>query len=137
MTGSVFSQIKDGIVSNLKGIGGLQVLDYVSSNMTPPSADVRRGPVEYDQAMDGGVHRPTMLVRVYVATATDRGAQVKLDSYLDPDGSESVKAAIESDRTLGGTVDDLHVTGATGAQTYALEGIATMLGSEWTVEVWL
>ena len=109
----------------------------MGNQVTPPSADVRRGPLEYDQAMDGGLHRPTMLVRVYVSNVTDQGSHAKLDSYLDPDGVNSVKAAIESDRTLGGVVDDLHVTSATGAQTYGLEGQPTMLGSEWTVEIWL
>ena len=134
---STFYGIRSGIADNLRSISGLQVLDFVANQVTPPSADVRRGPLEYDQAMDGGLHRPTMLVRVYVSNVTDQGSQAKLDSYLDPDGVNSVKAAIESDRTLGGVVDDLHVTSATGAQTYGLEGQPTMLGSEWTVEIWL
>ncbi len=132
-----FKQIRTGIAENMRSIKGLQVLDYVSSQPVPPSADVRRGPVEYDQAMADGLHRPTMLVRVYVANVTDQGSQSLLDSYLDPDGDQSVKAAIESDRTLGGVVADLHVTGASGAQQFALENQPVMLGSEWTVEVWL
>ncbi len=132
-----FKQIRAGIAENMGSIKGLQVLDYVSSQPVPPSADVRRGPVDYDQAMADGLHRPTMLVRVYVGNVTDQGSQTLLDSYLDPTGSQSVKEAIESDRTLGGTVQDLHVTGASGAQQFALEGQPIMLGSEWTVEVWL
>jgi hypothetical protein len=129
--------IRDAIANNIRdNIGGMQVTSYVQAQVTPPSADVRRGPVDFDQSMQGGVHDLTMLVRVYVAGSTDKGSQVKLDSYLDPDGENSVKAAIESDRQLGGLVMDLHVTSATGEQAYQQEG-SLMIGSEWTVKIWL
>lgn len=111
--------------------------NHVTTNITPPSCDVRRGPIDYDQAMDGGTHRLTMLVRAYLANPTDLSAVNRLESYLDPEGENSIKAAIESDRTLDGLVADLHVTTATGEQPYVVEGQAPVLGSEWTVEVWL
>lgn len=131
--------IREAIARNLRGnIRGLQAQPYVMSQPTPPSADVRRGPVEYDQAFQQGVTHWTMLVRVFVAGAQDKGAQANLDSYLSPEGDRSIKQAIESDPTLGGLVSDLQVTEATGEQTYTIEGRADpFLGSEWTVEVWL
>lgn len=130
-------EVREAIAQVLRRqIRGLQAQPYVMANPTPPSADVRRGPVEYDQAMHGGVTHWTFLVRVYVAGATDRGAQNRLDVYLNPTGAGSIKAAIESDTTLGGIVSDLQVTTATGEQAYELNG-TQVLGSEWTVEVWL
>jgi hypothetical protein len=134
---STTSQIKEAIADNLRAnIQGMQILGYVRDQVIPPAADVRRGTVDYDQAMQGGVHHWIMYVRVFVAGITDQGAQAQLDSYLDPDGVNSVKAAIESDPQLGGLIADLHVTQATGEQTYTMGG-SQMLGSEWTVEIWL
>jgi hypothetical protein len=130
-------QIREALAHNIRSnIGGMQVTSYVQEQVTPPSADIRRGPVDYDQAMQGGVTHWIMLVRVYVSGATDKGSQAKLDSYLDPEGSNSMKAAIESDRTLGGLISDLHVTTATGEQAY-MNNQSPMLGSEWTIEIWL
>ncbi len=130
-------QIKVGIALNMTDrISGMQVLPYVRDQVLPPAADIRRGPMEYDQSMVGGIHRLTILVRVFVASVMDKSAQAQLDSYLAPDGDNSIKAAIESDRSLGGLIDDLHVTGATGEQAYTM-GQVQMTGSEWTVEIWL
>ena len=134
---SLTNDIKEAIAANLKSsIQGMQILGYVRDQVIPPAADIRRGTVDYDRALEGGVHFWVMFVRVFVAGITDKGAQAQLDAYLDPDGSSSVKAAIESDRQLGGLVDDLHVSNATGEQTYTMGG-SQMIGSEWTVNVWL
>jgi hypothetical protein len=130
--------IRSGIAKNIAGnVRGMQVNNRVTNNMTPPSCDIRRGPIEYDQALDGGTHRLIMLVRAYLANPTDVSAVNRLESYLAPEGDNSIKAAIESDRTLEGLVADLHVTGATGEQPYTAEGQPLVLGSEWTVEIWL
>lgn len=136
---SLAFDIREAIALQLRqNIRGLQAQPYVMANPSPPSADVRRGPVNYDEAFGGGTHRWEMLVRVFVAGATDRGAQARLDAYLAPDGDRSVKAAIESDPTLGGLISDLHVTDASGEQTYTVTGsVEPLIGSEWTVEVWL
>jgi len=135
---SQISDIKDALAANLKtGVSGVQVLGYVRDQVTPPAADIRRGTLDYDQALNGGVTHLTMLIRVFVAGVTDKGSQQRLDAYLAPAGDESVKAAIESDTTLGGLIQDLHVTQATGEQTYTMNDNTQMIGSEWTVELWL
>jgi hypothetical protein len=51
-------------------------------------------------------------VQVIVSKVSDRNAQSNLDGYCNPSGSSSVKAALESDKTLGGLVQDLRVTEA-------------------------
>ncbi len=131
-------QVRAGIARNISAnVAGVQVSKYVMSNMTPPSIDIRRGPIEYDQALDGGTHRLTMLVRAYLANPTDLQAINQIEAYLEPEGDKSIKEAVESDPTLGGVVADLQVTGATGEQGFVAEGQPTVLGCEWTVEVWL
>jgi hypothetical protein len=52
-----------------------------------------------------------------VARATERTAESSVDGYTAYDGTTSVRAAIEADRTLGGVVDDLIVESATGIQS--------------------
>jgi len=134
---SEISDIREALGRSLLVIPGMQISAYQLANATPPCAQISRGPVEYDQAMQGGVHRPTFTVTAYVALVSDQGAQRLLDRYLAADGDLSIKQALESDRTLGGLVQDLHVTGATGEQPYARDQGGPVLGSDWTVEVWL
>ena len=134
---SDISAIREALASSLLTIPGMQISAWQLANATPPCAQISRGPVDYDQAMQGGVHRPNFTVTAYVALVSDQGAQRLLDRYLAADGDLSVKQAIEADRTLGGLVQDLHVTGATGEQPYARDQGGPVLGSDWTVEVWL
>ena len=134
---SDISDIREALATALLVIPGMQISAWQLANATPPCAQIARGPVEYDQAMQGGVHRPTFTVTAYVALVSDKGSQMLLDRFLSADGDRSVKQALEADRTLGGLVQDLHVTGATGEQPYARDQGGPVLGSDWTVEVWL
>ncbi len=131
------TQIRNGIADALRTVIGFQVLPYAPSNPTPPSAYVMRGEVLYDQAMNGGTHLWTMRVQAVVGIASDRAAQMLLDELLSADGDRSVKAAIEADTSLGGIVQDLHVTTANGETQYQRDQGGPVLGSEWTVQVWL
>lgn len=124
------------MADTLRAIGEWQVSDYIITNPTPPCAEIRRGPVSYHQAMVDGVTTWTFLVRVYVSSVSDRGSATLLDQYLAIDGTRSVKAALEEDGTLGGIVQDLYVSDASGENAYALEGMPSLLGSEWTVTVY-
>jgi hypothetical protein len=51
-------------------------------------------------------------VLVIVGRMSDRSSSDRLDAYLAPSGSQSVKAAIEADKTLGGACSSLIVTDA-------------------------
>ncbi len=129
--------VRQGLADNIEAaIPGMQVSGYLLSNPTLPCAVVMRGPIVYDQSFGGGIHQWTFVVRVYVANITDIGAASKLDAYLSPSGPQSVKAAIEADKTLAGAVQDLHVTDADGEKVYTRDSGGPVLGSEWTVEIW-
>jgi hypothetical protein len=56
------------------------------------------------------VHQFT--VQVVVSRQSERTAQDKLDGYLSYSGDQSIRGAIEADRTLGGIVQDLICTSA-------------------------
>lgn len=129
--------VRQAMADALAEIPGLNATPYQMSTPELPTAHVKRGPFTYDQALQGGVHQLTFTVTAYVALISDIGAQANLDRYLAADGDYSIKQALEADTTLGGLVQDLHVTGATGEQPYAREQGGPVLGSDWTVEVWL
>jgi hypothetical protein len=91
--------------------------------------------VEYDVTFGRGSDTWMILVQAFVASVFDQASQQRLDRMLAPTGAESIKEAIESDRTLGGACSDLRVTRSSGYQTYALEGRGNVLGAEFTVQV--
>lgn len=129
------TQIREGLAANLAAIDGCQVSAYMLSNPTPPTVHVYPGDIDYDLAMHRGLDKWTLTVQAFVGMVSDQGAQVKLDAFLAPSGATSVKAAVESDKTLGGLVSDLQVVSCSGYRVYARESGGPVLGAEWTVEV--
>lgn len=65
--------------------------------------------IEYDAVMARGADVFTFSVRVLVARASERSAQRSLAGYASGSGAQSVKAALESDPTLGGVADTCRV----------------------------
>jgi hypothetical protein len=72
-------------------------------------------------------------LHIIVGKQGDESAE-RLDVLLDTDGEESVKATLETDRTLGGAVSDTFVSKHSGYRSYASPAGA-LLGAEWTVDV--
>lgn len=133
--------LREGLAANLSTIPGIQVSPYILANPTPPCAYVSLGPVEYDKTMRRGHDDWTFVVYVIVGVAApDVASQQRLDRMLASSGAESVKEALESDPTLGGSADDVHVVSATGPQTYERDAVqgatrVSYLGVEFTVAV--
>lgn len=127
--------IRDGLASNLDGIADLQVSPYVLSAPTPPAAEIMPAEIDYDVTMARGIDRWKLVVRVFVGFTTDIGAQKRLDKMIASSGTDSVKAKVESDRTLGGAAHDVRVTGCSGYRIFRREGQAPVIGAEWEVEV--
>jgi len=134
---SDIAAIRQAVADAMKVIPGLNATPYQMSTPELPTAHVSRGPFTYDQALQGGVNNLTLTITAYVAQISAQGAQALLDRFLEEDGVYSIKQAVEADTTLGGLVQDLHVTGATGETSYAREQGGPVLGSNWTVQVWL
>lgn len=129
------TDIREALAANLASITGLQQSAYLLSNPTPPAAEVQPSEIDYDAAFQRGMDEWTLIVRVFVGVSSDIGAQKRLDGMIASSGASSIKAAVESDRTLGGAVDDLRVTRCTGYRVFAREGGAGVLGAEWEVQV--
>lgn len=129
------AELREGLAGNLDSIADIQVSAYRLTRPTPPVAHVFRAATEFDTAGSRGEDLWTFTVQVLVAANLDKGAQLRLDRMLAPSGDESVKAAIESDRTLGGKAYDCHVKSCSGDNVYQIDGIGEVLGADFLVEV--
>lgn len=129
------NDIREALKANLDTIPGVQWTAYRLSNATPPCGFVWIGPISYDTVMQRGGDELTMMVTVYVALVSDIGAAKKFGTLIETTGTNSVKTAVESDRSLGGLCDDLRVTEFSGEQVYGLEGKGAVLGGDFTVQV--
>ena len=96
-----------GIATNLATIAGIRTYAEIPDNPNLPAAIVSLTNVQYDQAFAGGLTNYTFSVVVVVSRVTERRAQEKVNDLISPTG---VKAAIQSDRTLGGAAFDCVVT---------------------------
>ena len=102
--------LRAGLAANLATITGLRVSAYVPDLIEPPMAVVNAPTIRYDTAFQRGSDEYTFTVDVYVSRQVVKNAQKVLDAYIDP---SAVKAALETDRTLGGAAMDSRVTGMT------------------------
>lgn len=104
--------VRAGLGTALDTITGLRVFDYVPDSLSPPAAVVEPLEVDYDEAMNRGLDFYRAFILVIVGRMSDRSSQDRLDAYVTGSGASSVKAALETDRTLGGACSTLQVTSA-------------------------
>lgn len=114
----------------------VQVSPYVLASPTPPCVMVDVGPEEYGRSMGArGMTELTFIVWGLVPTAgAYEESQRRLHRWMATSGSESIKALLDSDKTLGG-LGSLKVISRSGVRRYSAEGRATYIGAEWTVNV--
>jgi hypothetical protein len=129
------TDIRNGLATNLGTIPGLRTSAELIDNPSPPVALVNLDSIEYDQAYQSGLTLYTFTITVIVGRAAERTMQRKLDSYMFPDGEQSVKVAVESDRTLSGACQDLRVTSAGSVGSITIND-QTYLAAEFTVTVY-
>lgn len=106
------SQVKTGLKTRLLTISGLQARDYQPDNVSPPYGWPMLESIGYHGAMGGGLVTYEFTVSVVVSRVVEKDAQTKLDGYLSYDGTTSIRAAIEGDKTLGGVASNLIVKSA-------------------------
>ncbi len=128
------SVIRTRLAANLGTISGLRTSAEMPDNPTPPIGIINLDSVDYDGAMQGGLTTYSFVVTVVVGRAAEREMQRKLDAYCDPTGSQSVKLAIESDKTLSGEVYDLRVERSSGMGSIIIND-QNYLAAEFTVTV--
>ena len=129
------SQAANGLREQLRQIPGLRVVDYLPDQVNPPMAVMSVTDVTFHRAFSGGDPIYQFVVTLIVARASERVAQDRLDAYTSFDGAQSVRAAIESDQTLGGVVATSVVDRAGNIQTVTLADNVNYLAVDFTVIV--
>lgn len=106
MTASV-TEVSDAIKTALSKIAGLRTHSYQPEQINPPFAYPELTQINYHRAMGLGDVEMQWTINVVVGRYTDRSANDLLDQFVSPTGDKSVRAALESDRTLGGVVQTM------------------------------
>jgi hypothetical protein len=138
MANATLAQIREGLRVKLAAAfaATAQVSGYQLDDPAIPTIQVM-GPdaVEYDELMSRGLDRWTIVIQAFAGSWEQRAAQEVLDQWLAPTGSTSVKAAVESDITLGGIVASARVARSSGYRVYDLPNRGRTLGAEFFVDV--
>lgn len=135
MAAPTIAQIRSGLAANLAAISDVQVSTYMLAAPTPPAIHLFPEEAQFDGAMSRGADTWRFTIEAFVGLVTGEGAQKRLDLMLAPSGATSIKAAVESDRTLGGLSVDTRVVSTTGYRVYERAGGAPVLGCQWSVTV--
>ncbi len=130
--------IRAGLATNLQTLSDtFQVSNYPKDNPTPPAFII----VGFDQIVRAGFGNRSFtipfVIRGLAGMPTQESAYVRLDQWLSPIGAINVWTAIESDKSLGGKVQDVTVQRCDGVQTITLTGGVEVLGSTWHVQILL
>lgn len=128
------SQVRDALKTRLQTIAGLRVYEVIPEPITPPCAVVGQLDFTFDIDNARGLDQANVDIYVIVQRFSERAGQDKLDGYLAGTGSTSIKAAIEGDRTLGGTCQTLRVIGAESG-TYDSQSV-TFLSYRYRLTIW-
>jgi hypothetical protein len=130
------SALRAGIATNLATVSGLRTAATVPDQINPPVAVVMPTSITYDTAFARtGGDEYEFSVMVIVGRVDERMAQNKLDAYCSGSGAQSIKAAIQSNRTLGGQAFDCRVTSLRSYNQISVADV-TYLAAEFVVQVY-
>jgi hypothetical protein len=127
------SEIRAGIATNLATISGLRTSAEIPDNPNPPIAIVSLDSVNYDKAYAKGLVEYNFTVTVIVGRSAEKYAQRALDGYIST-GANSIKSAIELDKSLGGKAYDCRVASLNSIGSIQLND-NTYLAADFSVTV--
>lgn len=138
MTAPTVRQIRSGMASRLETIDGLRVFDTVPGQFSPPAGIVGMPSRPETESFQRGTDRWDLTVWIVVARQADAQSEQALEQFLDPTGAKSVRSAVYGDKTLGGTINDIHELEAVptdfvfGSSTRGRETERRYIGLEFT-----
>lgn len=131
------ANIRAGIAANIRAaIPEAICTGYLLESPISPAFEVEFAGQVYDSAMSRGLDEWRFTIRGLVSQSVlDEGAQKKLDAWLASTGGESIKAALEADRTLDGSVSDSRVERVGPVRQFSpISSPGTSYyGAEWTL----
>lgn len=129
------SAVRSAIASAASSVTpALNTYAYVPTSVSLPCFYIGSIELAYDQTFGRGNDDIVLTCVVLVSATSDQSGQAQLDAYLNGSGTNSLKAAIEVDETLGGTCDNVQVA---RAQNYGYHTVDSVqyLGAELVVQV--
>ena len=102
--------LRAGLATNLATITGLRANAIQPDNPTPPQAIIFPTSITFDRTFKRGLDEYAFTITLIAGRQDSRNGQAVMDGYCAPTGAGSIKTAIESDKTLGGACQTLHVT---------------------------
>jgi len=126
------SDLRAGLVANLQTIPDIRVYATLPDVVNPPSALITLDKVEYQQQNNNAMSIYTFKVTIVLGRVSERVAQENMDVLVAPTG---VKAAIESDRTLGGNAYEVNIQEMSSYGAVSINGI-DYLSAEFSVLVY-
>lgn len=102
--------LRAGLATNLATITGLRASAIQPDNPTPPQAIIFPTSITFDRTFKRGLDEYAFTITLIAGRQDARNGQAVMDGYCAPTGAGSIKTAIESDKTLGGACQTLHVT---------------------------
>jgi len=130
------ADIRQGLAANLQALPGVEVYEREGGLANVPCAVVVTPSIDYHQSFSSaGLVRYEFRIMLLVQSADSEQSGIDLDTYADPSSPTSVRAAVESDRTLGGIADDLICTSFRPLSSEEVSGIGYW-GGEFTVTVY-
>lgn len=129
---ALLSDLRTGLATNLATISGLRTAATMPDNPNPPIAIIVPSSISFDDTFQRGMQTYSFTCLVIVGRADERTAQNKLDAYCASTGTQSIKLAVESDKTLGGKAFDVRLTEMRNYGQIVI-GEVTYLSAEFTV----
>ena len=127
------TEMRTALAGNLGGISGIRTYADIPDNPAMPAAVVQLQSVSYDQSFQRGLVEYSFIVTVIFGRLATASAQKNLDALIST-GDRSVKAAVESDKTLAGSAYDVRVTEMSNVQSVTI-GDITYLSADFAVTV--
>lgn len=134
---SAIGDIAAGLKANLDPLP-VNVSRFPRSNPVGPIIHLWPSDIPaYHQAMGMGLSEIMFTVQLQWPYNDDAGTASQVYDFLEPTGARSVRAAIESDPTLGGAADDLICESCSGLAVGVTQANEPRLTADWTVRVLL
>ena len=109
---STLSDVRTGVKTVLEAANsGLHVYEYEPDNVPEyPALILEPTPeIDYDLNIGGNSFLLELTGTLNVRMMSSAEGWAEIDKYTSPTGAESIKAGIETDRSLNGSADDAHV----------------------------
>lgn len=127
------SAMRTALATNLGTISGIRTYADIPDNPAMPAAIVQLSSVSYDRAFKDGLTEYNFLITAIFGRIATSAAQRNIDALIST-GDRSLKAAVESDRTLDGEAFDVRVTEMTDLTSVTI-GDITYLTADFAVTV--